>query len=177
MSQLKTQSSSTTPTSGMGNHKRGYFALLAKVGALKRKLSLYLGEMEHYSTTAIELLVLSSELLRLLEEQDLRGLSKRKLLRLSSKHTRLTRCITHYYTPSTESQERLSTLLNYDGLEMAMDTSEEGYVSPSMDQILRNMGRALEVTREERPRISFNSLVQSWSANHGSSLRDDQTPW
>lgn len=177
MSQQKTQSSSTTPASEKGNHKQGYFVLLAKVGALKRKLFRYQEETEHYSTTAIELLVLSTELLRLLEEQDLRGLSKRKLLRLSSKHTRLTRNITHYYPPSMESRERLSTLLNCDGLEMAMDTTEEGYVSPSMDQILRNVGRALEVTKESRQKTSYNYFIQNRHASLGSSFGDGLIHW
>ena len=143
--------SSDSLISQLGEQKRARFALLAKVGHQKKEVSQLHEEADFYSTIATELLALSTEQLHLLEKMELL-LNKEaqvSLVEISSRHTKLTKRLLSFWPRSTASQSRIFEVLDSVGVAMATDTSEEGYVSPSMDQILNNVARAIEVTKKE----------------------------
>lgn len=127
--------------------KSAKFALLAKVGQRKREALALHAEADSYSSTVTELVALSTGLLHLLEqvEPQVRGISP-ALVTLSSRHTHLMHHILDSLPRSSMSRDRVLRMLNSDGLETAMDITDDGYVSPSSDQILRNVARAIGIT-------------------------------
>lgn len=150
MPQNETQSSLTSVGSEMEKQKRARFVLLAKVGHLKREASQLHEEADFYSTIATELLALSMEQLTLLESlEEKHPEIKAELVNLTSKHTHFVRQLLDFWPQNTVSRSRFYALLDSAGVEMATDVSPEGYVSPSMDLILKNVVRAIEATKKE----------------------------
>lgn len=128
--------------------KAARFALLARVGRQKREASLLHDEAETYCSSVIELVALSTALLRQLEaaEETDKSLS-RSVVTLSSRHSQLIRHLLNSLPLAMISRERVLRMLNSAGLATATDITEEGYVSPSSDQILRNVVRAIGITK------------------------------
>lgn len=150
MPQNATQSSLNTSHSEMEKQKRARFALLARVGHLKKEASQLHDEADFYSTTATELLAHSMESLLLLESLEERHPEIRKeLISLTSKHIQSVKRLLSFWPQNTKSQSRFYKLLDSAGVEMATDISPEGYVSPSMDLTLKNVARAIGATRRE----------------------------
>lgn len=143
-----TSSPSTTDTSEMAVHKRARFALLARVGRQKKEASMLLEALDNSFTNVTELVALSQAQLRWAEEaeQYLPRELKDSLITLSSAQTQLIRQILYSLPGDTTCRELSLKMLNSDGLGTSLDVTEEGYVSPSGDQILRNVARALEAT-------------------------------
>lgn len=139
---------STTDTSEMEVHKRARFALLARVGRQKREVSTLLAALDSSYSNVTELVALSVAQLQWAEEaeQHLPQEMKDQLVTLSSAQTQLIRQILYSLPDATICRELCLKMLNSDGLAMAMDVTPEGYVSPSGDQILRNVARALGPT-------------------------------
>lgn len=159
----ETASSLTSDTSKMVKLKRDKFALLAKVGHLGREVSALHDEADHYSSIATELLAVSSELLTLLEEQEEENQKTNPYLVIpASRLTSLTQKLLNYWPKGSKSQDRVYEMLDSDGVVTVTDTSEEGFVYPSMDLILKNVGRAIGASREQSPRrsSSFETLTK-----------------
>lgn len=143
-------SSSNTPPSEKEKLKRDKFALLAKVGVQKRRASRFLAETDFYSGTATELLALSGDLLEVLQSlEEAHPEIKPDLTDLTSQYHRLIKRLLGFWGPDIESQERFSKLLDSDGLAKVLADTPDGYVSLSTDRILRNVERAIEVTKRE----------------------------
>jgi hypothetical protein len=161
MSQHAIASPSTLVDSAMVKQKREKFALLARVGHQKREVCRLHEEADFYSSIVTELLALSTESLTLLvAEEEKHPELKLPILTLVSRQTNLLKRLLNYWPRDSQSQERVCALLESDGLETMTDVSDEGYVSPSMDLILRNVARAIEVTKMGlSPKQSSNSKV------------------
>ena len=158
---MSTKSDSRTATSEMAKVKSAKFALLARVGVLKREASALHGEADNFSSNVTELVALSTDMLTLLEAVEERDKTlSQDVLTLSSRHTQLMQHILYSLPPSMASRERVWKMLSSDGLATAMDITEEGYVSPSSAQILRNVVRAIGITKTTAaPNPSTNCAV------------------
>lgn len=145
---MSTTSSSPTETSQKAPPKQAKFVLLAKVGQLKREASQLHEEADSYCSIVTALVAGYTELLMWAEakEREFPGLST-DLVTHSSNHTQLVKGLLHNLPHASISRERVLKLLNSDGLGMAMDVTEDGYVSPSSAQILRNVERAIVATK------------------------------
>lgn len=150
-----TVSSSTTDTSQMAKLKRDKFALLAKVGHLGREVSALHEEADHYSSIATVLLAASMELLTLLEEQEVMEESpNERLVTPVSRIMNSIQKLLHFWPKGSMSQDRVYSMLDSDGLGMATVSSEDGFVYPSMDLILRNVERSIEASKARSPKQS-----------------------
>lgn len=155
-----TASSWTTPLSEMEKQKRARFALLAMVGRLKKEASAYREAEEVYSGIATDLLVDFVGLTLLLQRLDQRlpALKPASAYYTSRLHRSLKQLL-RFSPQATDSQERLLNLLSSDGLETMLDVSEEGWLSLSTDQILGNVVRAIEASKEQPQKQSSNSTA------------------
>lgn len=154
MTQL-TPSCSTTEAFLTARLKRDKFALLAKVGHAKRAHSVLQAETELYCTTATELLAISMELLALLEsEEESKGEMNLNAVIPVSRLYRCVQKISNFCVTDTASEQRMLRLLESDGAVMAMDTCNEGYASPSMDLMLKNVARAIVASKGSSPKTS-----------------------
>lgn len=143
-------SKKTMPTLTRERLLRDKFALLAKVGHNKRKASAYQDEAEFYFTTATESLAILGELLDFLQSLEKKD---SRLAPFVAKHTskqhHLIRTLLSYWPKNSDSQERLLTLLDSDGLVTMLDTTPDGYSTLSTDLILENVARCIAATSEE----------------------------
>lgn len=130
---------------------REKFALLAKVGQRKREALAYQEAEEFYFTTATEALALSGELLVVLHEAVGEWSPEWQALVAdqTSRYHLLLRNLLSFWPKNSDSQDRLLNLLNSDGLERFLETTPEGYISLSSDQIIENVERIIEATRAE----------------------------
>lgn len=148
MSTTKTASLSNTETPPKVPHKRERFALLAQVGRLKKEVSQLHDEADFYSLIATELLALSRVQLTLAEEKETAsGTMDASLIAPASRLLVLTKALLRFYPETSTSRERTSRLLESNALAMVTDTSPEGYVTPSMTLLLRNVERAIVATK------------------------------
>ena len=132
---------------------RDKYALLARVGQRKREASAFQDEAVFYFTIVTELLALSAGLLEGLQEaEETNAQVKSRLLEHTSHYHRLIRSLLSFWPKNSESQVRILSLLDCDGLEKALACTPDGYVSLSTDQILENVARAIEVIKEENLR-------------------------
>jgi hypothetical protein len=147
--------------SEMEKQKRARFALLARVGHQKREVCQLHEEADFYSSIATELLALSTELLTSLEAvEEEHPLVKSDLVIQVSRHTSLLKRFLSYWPQNITSEQRYLELLDSDGVAISTDVSDDVYVSPSMDRMLRNVARAIEVTKMGlSPKQSSNSKV------------------
>lgn len=166
------KSSSSMLISELAEQKRARFALLARVGRQKREASQLQDEATFYSTIVTELLAVSGELLALVESQEA-TMKREELLAvvdLASRQRRSTRRLLSFWPQNSESQQRFSEMLDSAGVAMVTDTSQEGYVSPSMDQMLKNAERAIvAMKRESNQKQSSSSIIPTTSAKAGTS--------
>lgn len=144
------QNTATYPTEKL---RRDKFALLAKVGHLKRVASRSAEETEFYYTTATEALALLAEALRQLASIEREAGSRNPgLVDITSRHHHLIRRLSSYWPQNSESQQRILNLLESDGLATVMGVTSDGYASLSSDLILENVARAIEVMKERNQR-------------------------
>lgn len=150
MTNKHTRSNSTTPLSAKAKLRRDKFALLARVGHQKRKASAYLEETEFYYGIVTELLALSGDLLDLLGVIEKHAPAVTPLLAvLTSRQHHLARLLLDYWPQNSESQSRILDLLDADGLANLLETTEDGYLTLSSDQILANVERIIAPTNKE----------------------------
>lgn len=144
MTSAKTSSSSNTDLSEMDKHKRARFALLARVGRQKKEVSQLQDEASFYSTVATVLLAHSLEQLELLEQQAQENPALLgNLVTLESELQFLVKNMLRFWPEHTASQERFSKLLDSEPFRKVTDCTEDGYVSLSMERVLKNVGRAI----------------------------------
>ena len=126
------------------------FALLAKVGAAKRKASGFQAEAEFYCTSVTEALAVLEDALIFMNDVAEAVPKLRPLVNdYESRQRSLIRGMLNYWPKDTESQLRLSTLLESDGVASHLDTTPEGYISLSCDQILKSLGQIIEASSRE----------------------------
>lgn len=134
---------------------RAKFALLAQVGRLKKEVSAYQEAEEVYSGIVTELLAVSTGLVLLLQDLDKRApVLKPASVHYTSRLHRLLKRLLNFCPQATDSQERLLNLLSSDGLGTMLDVTGDGYLSLSTGQILANVERAIEASREQTRRQS-----------------------
>lgn len=142
----------TMPTLTRERLLRDKFALLARVGHNKRKASAYQDEAEFYFTAATESLAILGELLDFLQKAEQKD---PRLAPFVAKHTsrqhHLIKSLLRYWPKNSDSQERLLTLLDSDGLAATLDTTADGYSFLSTDLILENVARCIAATKVESP--------------------------
>ena len=160
MSPQEKKSNSSMMISQMESQKRARFALLAKVGIQKRALSRSRAEADFYCSLVTELLAVSGaqyKLLERLEEKGVKQLSP-SLFILGLKLNRSMQQLLSYWPEDTESQARLSQLLDSAGVAMLSETTPDGWPSPSQALILKNVERAIEVSRMESSQKQSSNL-------------------
>lgn len=152
----------------MEKQKRARFALLAMVGVRKREASQLREEMLLYYTTATELAALSVELLAFLQRAEATAPQISPLVAESTftAHRSIKRLL-NFSAQNSESQQRLVTLLNSDGLETMMGVTGDGYLSLSSDQIIGNVARVIEVTKARSRKVSLLSEARRLLASAG----------
>ena len=147
-----TKSSSTTVVSEKAKLPPAYYAQIAKVGHLKRKASTYLEETDFYSGIATELLALLAEAVELLQvEAEKQGSLKKSVSNITSRQHHLVWKLLGFWPNDTESQERISTLLDSPGLEKVLGSTPDGYTCLSSDLTLENVERIFAATRASNP--------------------------
>ena len=147
--------------SEMEKQKRARFALLARVGHQKREVSQLHEEADFYSSIATGLLALSTELLTSLEAVEAEHPAlKLDLVTQVAKHTSLLKRLLSYWPQNITSEQRFLELLDSDGVAISTDTLDDVYVSPSMDRMVRNVARAIEVTKMASSQKQSSSLGQ-----------------
>lgn len=141
--------SSPTPDSRREKLPPAYYALLAKVGVRKREASAYRDEAEHYCGIVTELLALSTELVVFLQATEKRAPGLKPLTADSTfRLHRSIKQLLNFWPQNSDSQERLLTLLDSDGLATMTGSTADGYVSLSSDQVVGNVERIIAVTKE-----------------------------
>lgn len=149
-----TKSNSTTEGSAREKLPPVYFARLAQVGQLKRKVSTYREETEFYSGIATELLVVLAEAAELLQEEaEKQEALKKSVSNITSRHHHLVWRLLGFWPNDTESQERISTLLDSRGLEKVLGSTPDGYTCLSSDLTLENVERIFAATRANNPEL------------------------
>jgi hypothetical protein len=147
--------------SEMEKQKRARFALLARVGHQKKEVCQLHEEADFYSSIVTELLALSTELLTSLEAvEDQHPALKFDLVTQVSKHTSLLKHLLSFWPQNITSEQRFLELLDSDGVVMATDISDDVYVSPSMDRMVKNVERAIEVTKQASSQKQSSNSVQ-----------------
>lgn len=148
---MTTSSPSTTEVSPQDQHKRARFALLAQVGRQKKQVSTLLEALQDSFTNVTGLVAGYTALLHWVEELEsqLTPQQRDDLVTHSSLHTRSIKQLLYSLPGDTLCRDLSLKMLDSDGLGMALDVTTEGYVSPSGDQILRNVARAIEATSTE----------------------------
>ena len=145
-----TQSNSTTQTSEKARQKQANSARLAKVATLKKKASAYREERDFYYGIVTELLAPLGEAVEFLQaaEKDAPAL-KALVARITSQQHHSVKQLLRYWPQNTESQSKISALLDADGLGNLLEDTADGYVSLSSDLILENAARIIEATKKE----------------------------
>jgi len=178
MTKTSTQSNSTTEQSEMEKHKSARYALLAMVGRRKKEVLALQEEADHWSLCATEALVDSLAVLTALEKlEDRHPEVKALVAEYTSRHTKLLKQCLNYYPQTSESQSRISDLLDSDGLATALDATTDGYVSLSMDRMLRNVERVIALTKVPNPRTSSTSSQRMPSPARGTGGDDRVRVW
>lgn len=139
------KSALATATSERDQHKRARYALLAMVGQRKREASILHTALADSFTNVTDLVAEYTDLLHFVEglEDRLSQEERDDLVSLSSNHSQLMRQILSSLPDDSICRDLCLKMLNSDGLAKALDVTPEGYVSPSGDQMLRNVARAL----------------------------------
>lgn len=143
-------SKKTMNTSEKERLLRDKFALLARVGHNKRKASAYQDEAEYYFTIATEALAVLGELLGYLQKAEKLEPSLAPFVaRHTSKQHHLVKSLLTFWPQNTDSQERVLSLLDSDGLAEMLESTPEGYVYLSTDLILENVARCIDASRTD----------------------------
>lgn len=125
------------------------FALLAKVGHQKRKLSQSLAETSYYSGIVSELLALVKELSVPLESTLPPDEQLRLRLKSRSQLSNLAKDFIRTYPKDSDLQAIRCSLLDSGGREIGVIITDDGYYSLSSDLILDTVGLSLGATMEE----------------------------
>lgn len=140
----------TTETSKKEIRGPLYFAQLARVGHNKRKALAYQEEAEFYFTIATEALAGFEVLLECLKKVEQMEPSLTPFVaKHTSKQHQLIKSLLNFWPKNTDSQERVLSLLDSDGLAATLEFTPEGFASLSMDRILENVERCIEATKQE----------------------------
>lgn len=123
------------------------FALLAKVGHQKKKLSESLGEAILYSGIVSELLAELKELTQ--EQEDRTPLQKQASLERALRLRNLTRELFENWPKDSELSSLRYNLLTSAGLENEVTLSEDGCVSLSSTRGIELLGMSIGATKEE----------------------------
>lgn len=160
MTSIETTSSLATLTSEMTKHKRARFALLARVGRQKKEVSQLREETEFYFGIATDLLALSTELVEFLQraEATAPGLKAYNAVSTSRLHHSIKRLLRSYPSDSDLQKKWLSTLTS-DGLATMVGVTADGYLSLSSTQVVNNVARVIEATKERRRKTSSASAT------------------
>jgi len=162
MTSTATNSCSITPISKTEKLKSDKFALLAMVGRRKKEVSQLQEETDVYFITVTELLAASVEQLTFLQASEATNPHIAPLvLRATSRVHRSIKRLLNYYPKNSASEKRLLDLLTSGGLETMIGVTAEGYLSLSTDQILRNVERCIEVTKEASQKASRTSATRT----------------
>lgn len=151
---MKPTSSSNSPDSEKTRLVRDKFALLARVGRLKRAALTLHEEADFYSTSATDLAAQLAdvlEFLQIMEEHAPKHLTPFVAESTSRFHNSI-RQLLRFSPPSSESTERYWKVLGSAGLEKVLATTPDGYVSLSTDLILKNVERSIAATKESNQR-------------------------
>lgn len=160
MATYDTTLSSSSETCVMKKLVRDKFALLARVGVRKREASAFQDEAEFYCGIVTGLLAASAEQLLLLQmvadETNVPRL-KGAVADITSRQHRLIKQLLDFWPRNTESQTRTLNLLGCAGLVKMTERTDDGSVSLSTDQILKNVARAIAATKVPTPSPSSSS--------------------
>lgn len=174
-----TKSNSTMPISPTKRLVRDKFALLAKVGRLKREVSQLREEVKFYSSSATELAAVSVEQLGVLQplaeavgEAEL----KMEVAVITSRHLLWMRKLLKHWPSDSECQQKLLALLESEGPQRLMASTPDGYATLSTGLILNNVAQIIEATRELPRRASSHSTTRTQSASAGTASVD-QVPF
>lgn len=152
MTVIASKSTSTSATSRMEKLSRDKYVLLAKVGHRKREALAYQEAEEFYSSIVTELLALSVAQTELLQDIADRADSpslRRAVAADTSRLHRLTKRLLSFWPKNSDSQKRVSDLLESAGVAKLLTDTEDGYVTLSTGQILANVARAIGLTKEQ----------------------------
>lgn len=149
-----TLSSSSTKDSEKVKLKREKYAHLARVGHQKRRALAFQDAEEFYFTIATEQVALLREQLEeALELEKQMKAPSPAVAKATSRLTHLTRRLLHFWPRNSESQQRISLLLDSAGLATMMAVTDEGYLTLSSDQILGNVERIIALTKERNQKV------------------------
>ena len=156
MTTLSTTSLENTTPSGTTKLVSEKFALLARVGHQKKKLSASLEETTYYSGIVSELHALVADMLAAIQDLPEKTFPLEKELEFKLRQKNLVKNLLYTFPEDSEFRTLRSRLLTSAGLESAVTLTSDGWLTPSTALTLDLVALSLGATKEERQSLLHN---------------------